>query len=101
MHLRLDAPVLALEAGQLFALDDARGTRIQPREGTLWITEEGEPKDFVGRVRAGAVDDYHLVRAVCVPLDAHERLEQVIGAVARGQHDGEFETGNSGLNGHS
>jgi hypothetical protein len=47
MHLRLDAPVLALEAGQLFALDDARGTRIQPREGTLWITEEGEPKDFV------------------------------------------------------
>ena len=47
MNLRLESPVLSLEAGQLFTLDDARGTRIQSREGTLWITEEGEPRDFV------------------------------------------------------
>lgn len=47
MNLRLDSPVLSLAAGQLVALDDARGTRIQPREGTVWITEEGEARDFV------------------------------------------------------
>ena len=47
MHLDLAAPVLALAAGQTFALDDACGTRIEPYEGTLWITEEGEIEDFV------------------------------------------------------
>lgn len=47
MNLRLEAPVLSLEPGQLVALDDARGTRIQPERGTVWITEEGEPHDFV------------------------------------------------------
>lgn len=47
MNLRLEAPVLALEMGQLFALDDACGTRIEAREGTVWITEEGEARDIV------------------------------------------------------
>lgn len=47
MNLKLDSPVLSLEAGQLLSLDDACGTRIQPHEGTVWITEEGEPRDFV------------------------------------------------------
>jgi hypothetical protein len=47
MHLQLEAPVLALEAGQLVSLDDACGTSIHSRLGTVWITEEGEPRDFV------------------------------------------------------
>ncbi len=47
MNLRLEAPVLSLEAGQLFTLDDARGTTIRPCEGTVWITEEGEAEDFI------------------------------------------------------
>ena len=47
MNLRLEAPDLCLAAGQLFALDDACGTRIHSREGTVWITEEGEARDFV------------------------------------------------------
>ena len=47
MNLQLEAPVLALEAGQLLSLDDACGTSIHSRAGTLWITEEGEPRDFV------------------------------------------------------
>jgi hypothetical protein len=47
MNLVLEAPVLSLETGQSFSLDDACGTRIQPREGTVWITEEGELRDFV------------------------------------------------------
>ena len=51
MNLKLESPVLALEAGQVLTLDDARGTRIQPRQGSVWITEEGEPQDFI--VEAG------------------------------------------------
>lgn len=47
MHLDLDAPVLALHSGQLIALDDARGTCIQSRRGTLWVTEEGEHADYI------------------------------------------------------
>jgi hypothetical protein len=47
MNLRLDSPDLCLAAGQLLSLDDARGMRILPSAGTLWITEEGEPRDFV------------------------------------------------------
>ncbi len=53
MHLNVDSPVLELAAGQHFFLDDARGARIEPVKGTLWITEEGEPQDFV--VAAGDV----------------------------------------------
>ena len=47
MNLSLESPVLSLEAGQLIALDDACGTNIQPRDGVVWITEEGEARDFV------------------------------------------------------
>lgn len=47
MNLQLEAPVLALEAGQIISLDDACGTSIQAQAGTVWITEEGEPRDFV------------------------------------------------------
>lgn len=47
MNLRLEEPVLALAAGQLLGLDDARGTTIRPRGGNVWITLEGEPLDFV------------------------------------------------------
>ena len=47
MNLKLESPVLALEAGQFLALDNAGGTRIQPREGAVWITEEGETQDFI------------------------------------------------------
>ncbi|MDH5263410.1 MAG: DUF2917 domain-containing protein [Betaproteobacteria bacterium] len=47
MNIRVETPVLTLEAGQFLSLDDACGTRIEPDEGTVWITEEGEPRDFV------------------------------------------------------
>jgi hypothetical protein len=47
MNLRIEAPELYLDTGQLLALDDARGITIRPREGMVWITEEGEPCDFV------------------------------------------------------
>jgi len=47
MNLSLESPVLSLEAGQLFALDDACGTNIHAHDGIVWITEEGEVRDFV------------------------------------------------------
>ena len=47
MQLHLDAPVLALEAGQVVTLDDAAGTRILARSGTVWVTEEGDRDDHI------------------------------------------------------
>ena len=47
MHLNLKQPVIALEPGQVVTLDDAVGTRIVTRVGTVWVTEEGEERDYV------------------------------------------------------
>lgn len=47
MTLNLESPVLALEAGQVLTLDDAAGTRIVARLGTVWVTEEGDPEDHI------------------------------------------------------
>jgi quercetin dioxygenase-like cupin family protein len=51
MELRLNAPVIALEPGQVLTLDDAAGTRIRARSGTVWVTEENDREDHI--VRAG------------------------------------------------
>lgn len=51
MQLQITKPVIALEAGQIVSLDDAQGTRILARAGTVWVTEEGEARDHV--VEAG------------------------------------------------
>ena len=47
MNLNLEAPVLALEAGQILTLDDAVGLSILARSGTVWVTEEGSPSDHI------------------------------------------------------
>lgn len=47
MQLNITTPVLALEAGQVVTLDDAKGLRILARSGAVWITEEGDPKDHI------------------------------------------------------
>jgi hypothetical protein len=47
MTLNLNAPVLALEPGQVVTLDDAAGTRISARSGTVWVTEEGNTEDHI------------------------------------------------------
>ncbi|MBC8023517.1 MAG: DUF2917 domain-containing protein, partial [Burkholderiales bacterium] len=44
MNIRLRTPLLALEPGQVVTLDDAQGTRIVARSGTVWVTEEGEAR---------------------------------------------------------
>jgi hypothetical protein len=47
MELHSNAPVLALQAGEVVTLEDARGTRIQARTGTVWVTEEANPEDRI------------------------------------------------------
>ena len=47
MTLNLHFPVLALEPGQVMTLEDAAGTRIEARSGTVWVTEEGDSVDHI------------------------------------------------------
>lgn len=47
MRLEIKAPVLALEAGEVVTLDDAAGTRIQARQGVVWVTQEGDLDDHI------------------------------------------------------
>ncbi len=47
MQLNLKQPTIALESGQVVTLDDAQGTRIVTRVGSVWVTEEGETRDHV------------------------------------------------------
>src|SRR4051794_24579515 len=47
MELSVQAPVLALAAGEVVTLDDARGVRIQARSGSVWVTEEANLRDHI------------------------------------------------------
>jgi hypothetical protein len=47
MQLSTNMPLLALEAGQVVTLDDAAGRSISARMGTVWVTEEGNRKDYI------------------------------------------------------
>ena len=49
MTLNLERPVIALDLGQVFSLDDATGTRIQAKTGVVWITYEDSPADVILR----------------------------------------------------
>jgi hypothetical protein len=47
MNLSLDHPTLALDTGQVVTLDDAAGSRISARLGSVWVTFEGSMKDVI------------------------------------------------------
>ena len=47
MNLNLDNPTLALDPGQVVTLDDAAGSRLSARIGTVWVTYEGSMKDVI------------------------------------------------------
>ncbi len=47
MKLDIRKPVLVLEPGEVVTLDDAEGTRILARTGSVWVTEEGTGADNV------------------------------------------------------
>jgi hypothetical protein len=47
MKIELDAGALRLARGQTLKMQDAAGSTICAREGTVWITEENSRKDVV------------------------------------------------------
>lgn len=47
MDLITESAVLELQPGQVIALDDAQGTSVRARCGTVWLTEEGQKQDYV------------------------------------------------------
>lgn len=67
MQIDLASPLLALEPGQVLALDDARGTRIGARYGAIWVTEEGSAEDHIvepGRTHVVARDGRTVLQAM-------------------------------------
>ena len=67
MQVNLASPQLALDPGEVLTLDDAAGTRIQARLGTVWITEEGSHRDNVlgpGEAFTVARDGRTVVQAI-------------------------------------
>ena len=67
MELRIEHPLIALEPGQVVTLDDAAGTRVSARYGTLWVTEEGNPTDHIvnpGEAYVLARDGRSIVQAL-------------------------------------
>jgi hypothetical protein len=47
MELHMTAPLLALERGQVLSLHNAAGTRIVPRTGRVWVTQENSARDDI------------------------------------------------------
>lgn len=47
MNLSIKAPLVTLDRGQVITLDDAAGTRIVLRSGTVWVTQEDDAKDHI------------------------------------------------------
>ena len=47
MNLHLNHPTLSLHAGEVVTLDDAEGSRISARLGSVWVTFEGSLKDVI------------------------------------------------------
>ena len=47
MQLSLHKPNLSLETGEVLTLQDAAGTSIAARTGTVWVTEEGSIEDRI------------------------------------------------------
>ena len=47
MQVNLRKPEVSLDTGEVLTLDDAEGTRILTRTGTVWVTEEGSREDHI------------------------------------------------------
>ncbi len=83
MQLKLKSPVLSLEAGQVLSLDDAEGLRIRARIGTLWITQEGSPKDHI----VGPGDTPIVAKAGRTVVQALQQAWVMIGEVPAAAND--------------
>ena len=47
MNLSIKSPLVTLDRGQVITLDDAAGTRIVLRSGTVWVTQEDDSNDHI------------------------------------------------------
>lgn len=47
MQLSLRKPNVSLDAGEVLTLEDAAGTSIVARTGSVWVTEEGSREDRI------------------------------------------------------
>ena len=47
MKIELAAPGLMLSANQVLALPEAQGACVTSESGTVWITQDGDPRDIV------------------------------------------------------
>jgi hypothetical protein len=47
MHTELNLAATPLTRGQLHRLQDARGSLVLCLSGTLWLTQQGDPRDIV------------------------------------------------------
>jgi len=47
MQLSLRKPNVSLDTGEVLTLQDAEGTSILARTGTVWVTEEGSSEDRI------------------------------------------------------
>jgi hypothetical protein len=46
MNIKLDHAELRLQARELLRMHDAAGTRVHCVHGSLWITQDGDRKDY-------------------------------------------------------
>lgn len=47
MTLNLEHPTIALDQGQVLSLDDAAGSLISARKGSVWVTFEDGGRDVI------------------------------------------------------
>ena len=68
MKIEFSASGILLAPGQLLNLEHAAGTRIASRGGSVWITQDGDPRDIV----LGAGEAFELDRDSPVIVQAIE-----------------------------
>jgi hypothetical protein len=68
MKIEFSASGIVLAPGQLLNLDHAAGVRIVSQTGTVWVTQDGDPRDIV----LSAGDAFELDRATPVIVQAIE-----------------------------
>ena len=66
MQIQMQPPLVQLGAGQVLTLDDAAGTRILSRSGTVWVTEENDGNDHI----VGPGDAFVLARGGLTVIQA-------------------------------
>ena len=60
MKLELEAGAVKLSPNQTLRLRDSAGSTVCAVEGSVWITEENQPRDIVLKAGNGAVSCYRL-----------------------------------------